>query len=125
MLSSKRVEVRRRAGNVCEYCHLHQNDSPLATLHIEHIVPRIHGGGDDLDNLALACIDCNSHKGTNLTGIDPQTGVITELFHPRRQKWEEHFDWLGIYLHGKTAVGRTTVRVLDMNSEDQLALRSS
>ena len=125
MLSSKKAEVRRRAGNVCEYCRLHQNDSPLATLHIEHIVPRIHGGDDDLDNLALACIDCNLHKGTNLTGIDPQSGVITELFHPRRHEWEDHFEWVGIYLRGKTSVGRTTVRVLDMNSEDQLALRSS
>jgi len=125
MLSSKRLEVRRRAGNRCEYCHLHQDDSPLATLHIEHIIPKIHGGDDELDNLALACIDCNLHKGTNLTGIDPQTGVITELFHPRRQNWQEHFEWIGIYVQGKTAEGRTTVRVLDMNSEDQLALRSS
>jgi hypothetical protein len=89
------------------------------------LFPRPTGGSDDLDNLALACIDCNLHKGTNLTGIDPQSGTITELFHPRRQRWEEHFEWLGIYLHGKTAIGRTTVRVLDMNSEDQLALRSS
>ena len=125
MLSSRRTEVRRRAGNVCEYCRLHQNDSPLAVLHIEHIVPKIHGGTDDLDNLALACIDCNLHKGTNLTGIDPESGLITELFHPRRQQWEEHFEWVGIYLHGKTAVGRTTIRVLNMNSEDQLAVRSS
>jgi len=32
-----------------------------------------HGGFDDLDNLALACIDCNLHKGPNLTVIDPET----------------------------------------------------
>jgi hypothetical protein len=30
-----------------------------------------------------------------------------------------------IYLTGKTAIGRTTLRVLNMNSEDQLALCSS
>jgi hypothetical protein len=77
------------------------------------------------DNLALACIDCNLHKGTNLTGIDPQTNEVTELFHPRRQNWEDHFEWRGIHLIGKTAVGRTTVRVLRMNSEDQIALRCS
>ena len=76
-------------------------------------------------NLALACIDCNLHKGTNLTGIDPQTNEVTELFHPRRQNWDDHFEWRGIHLIGKTAVGRTTVRVLNMNSEDQIALRSS
>ena len=44
----------------------------MAVLHVEHIVPRMHGGSDDLENLALACIDCNLHKGSNLTGIDPE-----------------------------------------------------
>jgi hypothetical protein len=125
MESGTKAQVRDRAGNVCEYCHLHQNDSPLAALHLEHIIPKIHGGGDDLDNLALACVDCNLHKGTNLTGIDPQTGLVTQLFHPRRQRWGDHFEWLGIYLAGRTAIGRTTIRVLNMNSNDQLALRSS
>lgn len=88
-------------------------------------MPRAHGGGDELGNLALACIDCNLHKGTNLTGIDPETTRITTLFHPRRHRWREHFEWRGIYLIGRTAIGRATVRVLNMNSEEQLALRSS
>jgi 5-methylcytosine-specific restriction endonuclease McrA len=85
--SQVRAQVRERAQNACEYCCLHQEDSPLATLHIEHIIPKFHGGSDDIDNLALACIDCNLHKGTNLTGIDPETGALTELFHPRHQEW--------------------------------------
>lgn len=126
MIGSKtRSQVRERAENACEYCRLHQDDSPLAALHVEHIIPRVHGGADDLDNLALACIDCNLHKGTNLTGIDPQTHELTELFHPRRLNWNEHFKWQGIYLIGKTSVGRTTIQVLNINSDDQLALRSS
>lgn len=120
-----RARVRARADNFCEYCHLHQSDSPLAVLHIEHIVPRVHGGTDETDNLALACIDCNLHKGTNLTGIDPQTNEVTPLFHPRRQEWSDHFEWRGTQLVGKSAIGRTTVRVLNMNSDDQIALRSS
>jgi hypothetical protein len=49
MLPSTKALVRGRAGNACEYCHLHQNDSPLAVLHIEHIIPKTHGGRDDLD----------------------------------------------------------------------------
>lgn len=124
MDSLTRTRVRERAGNRCEYCQLHQEDSPLARLHVEHIIPKAHGGSDDLDNLALACIDCNLHKGSNLTGLDPETGRVTELFHPRRQTWTDHFEWQGIQISGKTATGRTTVRVLSMNSEDQLALRS-
>ena len=94
-------------------------------LHVEHIIPRCHDGSDDPDNLALACIDCNLHKGPNLTGIDPESNRVTELFHPRRQQWEEHFAWHGIYILGKTATGRTTVRVLRMNAEEQLVLRSA
>ena len=117
-------KVRERADNTCEYCRLHQDDSPLAALHVEHIISKSHGGTDDLDNLALACIDCNLHKGTNLTGIDPETNRVTALFHPRKHKWNDHFEWRGIHLVGKTAVGRTTVRVLNMNSDDQIALRS-
>ena len=126
MISAQiRDSVRERAQNTCEYCRLHQDDSPLAALHVEHIIPKIHGGSDDVENLALACIDCNLHKGTNLTGIDPDTSEITRLFQPRRQSWEDHFEWQGIYLAGKTATGRTTIRVLNINSEDQVALRSS
>jgi hypothetical protein len=123
--SQTRTQVRERAQNACEYCHLYQDDSPLAALHVEHIIPRIHGGTDDPDNLALACVDCNLHKGTNLTGIDPQRNEVTALFHPRRQSWTEHFELQGVYLVGKTAIGRTTIRVLSINSEDQIALRSS
>ena len=119
-----RAAVGERAGARCEYCKLRQDDSPLAVLHIEHIVPRFHGGTDEFGNLALACIDCNLRKGPNLTGIDPDTNQVTELFHPRHHRWEDHFVWRGVYIIGKTAIGRTTIRVLHMNSDDQLALRS-
>ncbi len=125
MNASTKNLVRQRAGQRCEYCQLHQNDSPVATLHIEHIIPKKHGGSDEVGNLALACIDCNLYKGPNLTGIDPESGEIIELFHPRRQRWSDHFEWRGIYIDGRTAIGRTTVRVLNMNSDDRLALRSS
>lgn len=120
-----KARVRERAGHRCEYCQLNEEDSPLAALHIEHITPKVHGGTDNFDNLALACIDCNLHKGPNLTGVDPQTRRVTPLFHPRRDRWEDHFDWCGIYIVGRTPIGRTTVRVLHMNSEEQLSVRSS
>ena len=124
MNRATQAAVRERAGQRCEYCGLDQADSPLASLHIEHIIPRIHGGTDALDNLALACIDCNLRKGPNLTGIDPETNQITKLFHPRQDRWNVHFAKEGVHIKGKTAVGRTTVTVLRMNSDEQLALRS-
>lgn len=126
MLSEQiKAHVRERAANRCEYCQLHADDSPLARLQIDHIVPQKHGGETDLQNLALACVDCNLHKGSNLTGIDPETGQIVELFSPRRHQWDEHFEWDELYIVGRTAIGRTTVRVLCMNSDEQLDWRSS
>ena len=123
MTAATRTLVRRRVANRCEYCRLHQDDSPLAALHIEHIRPRKHGGADDESNLCLACVDCNLRKGPNLTGIDPLTGAVTVLFNPRQQRWNDHFAWAGIRIIGRTAIGRTTIEVLEMNSDDQLSLR--
>jgi len=118
-----RQHVRQRAGHCCEYCQLTEAQSPVAKLQIEHILPRKHGGGDDLANLALACIDCNLHKGANLTGIDPDTGQIVELFNPRNQQWADHFAWNGCQIIGVSGIGRTTIGVLDINSEDRIRVR--
>ena len=76
-----------------------------------------------MDNLALACIDCNLHKGSNVAGYDPETGQLSELFHPRLQRWSDHFAWQGVLIVGLTAVGRTTIEVLQMNAEERLRLR--
>jgi hypothetical protein len=108
MTPAVKARVRKRAGHRCEYCQLRQDDSPLATLHVEHILPRVHGGSDDLGNLALACIDCNLHKGPNLTGIDPETERVTPLFHPRHDRWEDHLQWRGIYVRGIGDLRATT-----------------
>ena len=123
MDAATRASVRIRAGNCCEYCQRRQASSPLIPLQMEHVIPRKHGGRDDLDNLALACADCNLHKGSDLTGIDPQSKQITRLFHPRLDLWDEHFAWDGQRIRGLTAIGRTTVRVLDLNAVPRLRVR--
>jgi hypothetical protein len=82
--------IRERAGERCEYCRLHQRNSELLH-HIEHVAARQHGGSDDVDNLALARHRCNLHKGPNPSGVDPVTGAVENLFHPRRDHWPEHF----------------------------------
>jgi hypothetical protein len=116
--------VRRRAKNCCEYCQIRQ-DQDLLLFHIEHIVPRKHGGKDLSNNLALACHHCNLHKGTNLSGLDPKTGKLSRLFHPRLDDWEDHFTKRDGEIAGRSAVGRTTVRVLRMNDDGRLQLRES
>jgi len=114
--------VHQRAGNRCEYCHLPQDFSDLR-FHVEHIVPRQHRGADNPDNLALACPECNLHKGTNLTDIDPDTNQVTPIFHPRRDKWEDHFALIDGRIAGRTPTGRTTAWLLTMNVGDNLRIR--
>ena len=96
----------------------------MATFHIEHVIPRQHGGDNNPSNLALACYHCNHNKGPNLTGIDPETELIIPLFNPRTQRWNEHFAQQGTEIVGLTPTGRTTVRVLAMNSDVQRELRA-
>lgn len=115
--------VRDRAGNRCEYCQLSQHLSPVAQLQIEHVIPRKHGGSDELDNLALACIDCNLAKSSNLSGIDPETGSVALLFDPRREDWPTHFAWQNAILVGLTPTGRATIQVLDVNDSERIAIR--
>jgi HNH endonuclease len=123
MEAALRHLIQQRAGDRCEYCRLHQTRAPYSAFHIDHITPRKHGGSDDPSNLALACNRCNRYKGTNLTGIDPVSGNIVPLFHPRRDSWEMHFEFHGAAIVGLTLEGRTTVRVLNMNDPERLQLR--
>jgi hypothetical protein len=124
MDAATRQLVRGRAGNRCEYCGLPQEALPLVTFHVEHIIAKQHGGPDDLDNLALSCHHCNLHKGPNLTGVDPDTGSVVPLFHPRREIWSDHFAAHGVTIVGLTPTGRATVRTLAMNAQSQLDARS-
>jgi len=115
--------VRERAVDRCEYCQRHQSDSLLIPLQIEHVLPRKHGGGDDIESLALACAECNLHKGSDLTGIDPKSNATTRLYNPRLDVWKAHFTWQGLRIVGSTAIGRTTVRVLQLNAPARLRVR--
>ncbi|MBX9790641.1 MAG: HNH endonuclease [Pirellulales bacterium] len=104
---------------------IHQNDEPFFRLQIEHVIARQHGGSHVPDNLALACLHCNAHKGANLTGIDPETGDITPLFNPRTETWAEHFSVEGEWIVGLSATGRATIRVLAMNDRRRRELRQT
>ena len=123
MDAKTRAIVRCRAEYRCEYCQLPRSASPLISLQIEHIIALKHRGTDSPDNLALACIECNLCNGSNLSGIDPGSGQLTRLFNPRTDPWQVHFAWIGVRIQGLTAIGRTTVDVLDMNESEKLEVR--
>lgn len=119
-----RALVRQRAGFRCEYCHFPERLAELR-FQFDHIIARQHRGASGVENLALACFRCNSHKGPNLSGIDSRTGSLARLFHPRLDKWDDHFRWRGATLLGKTAVGRATIAVLCINRPDAVAVRTT
>lgn len=116
--------VARRAGHRCEYCH-----APEAVFNfpfdVEHIVPKSQGGSDDESNLCLACRACNLRKSNRLAWRDEVSGVEIPLFHPREQRWSDHFtaDLEAGEILGTTETGRATVACLDMNHPLQVTAR--
>jgi hypothetical protein len=124
MRADVRELVVSRAGAICEYCRLPQHASVVA-FHVEHVLTRKHGGSDEPENLALACDRCNLAKGPNLSGIDPVSGVVVDLFHPRRQPWATHFVITQGTVAGLTDIGRATVATLNMNAPRRVQLRAA
>lgn len=116
--------VWARAFLRCEYCLMPQQVE-MWSLEIDHIVARSHGGATASDNLALACFYCNNYKGSNLSGIDPDTQNVVRLFHPRRQVWRRHFRYIGPILVGRTAAARATVVTLRINLPIRVSLREA
>jgi hypothetical protein len=120
--SSLRQLVIERAQGKCEYCLIHQDDS-IYSHEVDHVIARKHGGQTVAENLALSCLSCNRHKGSDLTTFDPLSNEIVPLFNPRRQTWSDHFTLDGIHIIGITPTGRATVFLLKLNASTRLAYR--
>lgn len=114
--------VIERAGGCCEYCRLSQEYSDVR-FHIEHIIAVVHGGKTHENNLALSCLRCNLHKGTNIAAADPLTDEPTFLSHPRRHQWQEHFRLIDALIEPLTPEGRATILVLKLNDIERLQQR--
>jgi hypothetical protein len=124
--SSLRQKIAAAAQYRCGYC---KTQEPVIgmPLEIDHIVPEGFGGDSAESNLWLACPRCNRYKGMQTHGHDPITGEEFPLFHPRKQQWEEHFQWTqgGLYIDGRTPIGRATVHALNMNNAYIVRARSA
>lgn len=110
-------EVRKliyeQASGCCEYCQTCEVNTGQ-TMQVDHINP---SGSDEIDNLALACWNCNNHKRQATEALDPETNITVPLFHPRSDTWSDHFQWIDNYIRisGRTATGRATILRLKMN----------
>jgi 5-methylcytosine-specific restriction endonuclease McrA len=114
--------VRDRAGHRCEYCRLPVVSSVLP-FEVEHIIPLKHKGKTNMENLALACLHCNRHKGVNIAGLVQPGDRLVRLFHPRRDIWKVHFRQKSGLMIAGTQVGTVTIEVLEMNDAKQVELR--
>jgi hypothetical protein len=117
-------QVAARAEHRCEYCR-----APEAIFNfpfeVEHIVSSRHNGADIETNWALACRSCNVFKSDRIEAVDPGTGELARLFHPRLQAWDEHFelDAQRGAIVGTTPTGRATAAAMRMNHSTQIEAR--
>src|SRR5438477_12528101 len=85
-----RRKVRKLSRGQCEYCLLPEALT-FGRHQFDHIIAEKYGGETTIDNLAFSCTPCNRRKGSDIASIDPLSGEVVALFHPRRQSWSEHF----------------------------------
>lgn len=117
-----RSAVRQRAQGCCEYCRVHEDDV-LVPHEPDHVIAEQHGGRTVLENLALSCFHCNRLKGPNVASIDPETNLIAPLFHPRENRWPDHFQTKGPEIISMTPTARVTIFLLKLNAPGRLRVR--
>jgi HNH endonuclease len=119
-------QVRQRAQHLYEFCHANERWQ-YVKFTIDHLIPLSLGGSSGLNNLALACFNCNRCKTNKLLATDPLSETDVSLFNPRRDNWPDHFIWSvdKVKIVGITATGRATIVALLLNRERVLQIRAS
>lgn len=117
-----RQTVVSRANYICEYCLIAEEDAYFR-FQVEHIISRKHGGSSVLENLALACVFCNRYKGSDIASLSISTGELVRFYNPRIDRWSNHFHLNGVVIESLTEIGEATIRILQMNHEDQILER--
>ncbi len=120
-LKTKKL-VKKRADGRCEYCQVHENDSFLP-FEIDHIVSLKHGGGNEIENLAYTCPQCNQFKGTDLTTFLKSYHDISTIFNPRIYNWVDHFQVDNGKILALTRIGEATIKLLKLNEAERLIHR--
>ncbi|MET0404109.1 MAG: HNH endonuclease [Cystobacter sp.] len=81
----------------CLHCNTYLvialSGEPISRATIEHIVPQVHGGTDDLGNLGLACARCNQGKGSRHDRHFHRDArvrdIVDRLLTRRRERWRD------------------------------------
>jgi len=113
-----RAAVRERAGDRCEYCQMPEVGA-FFVHEPDHVIAAQHGGESTLENLALACVQCNRLKGPNIASVDPETKHIVRLFNPRTDVWGDHFRAQSGRIIPTTEIARATAALLSFDEPDR------
>lgn len=120
--SETRRFVSARANHVCEYCLIAEEDAYFR-FQVEHIISRKHGGSSEINNLALAGVFCNRHKGSDIASVVRGQDHLVRFYQPRNDRWRNHFQLNGVIIEPLSDIAEATIRILQVNHDDQILER--
>lgn len=83
-----RFEIFKRDLFCCQYCG---KTPPSAILEVDHIVPVVSGGKNEVDNLLTSCFDCNRGKGKHeLNTLPESTSQKTAVLKEKEEQYVEY-----------------------------------
>jgi HNH endonuclease len=114
-----RRRVSARARGFCEYRLVHEEDTYFG-CEADHIISYKHGGGNTIENLALACLPCNRAKGSDIGSLVHDR--FTRFYNPRIDPRFDHFEIApdGVRIVALSDIGLATVRILGFNLPERL-----
>lgn len=114
--------VAERAEHLCEYCHAPDLVSNFP-FEIDHFIPLSEDGSKEPENLVLACRSCNAYKAFHQIVVE--NTEAQRLFNPRRDIWEEHFqfNYETFEIEALTEIGQGTINRLRINNPTQIRAR--
>ena len=80
-----RRNVMKRDGHRCQYC-----GTATDPMTIDHVIPRVRGGGEMWENLVCACVTCNNKKG-NRTLLEARMTLLRKPRRPHRVTFIQQF----------------------------------
>ena len=119
--ADRRAAVRARFAGCCGYCGVAETDIGNE-LEIDHYRPRVHGGGNEPDNLIYTCPACNRFKSAYWPSDDAPDDL--RLLNPNRDDLHAHIDeTVSGRLVGLTLRGWFHIRWMHLNRPLLVALR--
>jgi 5-methylcytosine-specific restriction endonuclease McrA len=89
-----RIKLLKEQNYKCAYC---KTSLENRVANIEHVLALKKGGSNDIENLVMACPDCNKAKGNKLLKKPVRLAVKTEAQAYGRQSRKEHEEQVKVW----------------------------